>query len=365
MMTKETSPIKRLLPLLQATKVPSAVKTQLLGEFFIYLYKGSSSAQFLVSASELIGQDLSAIKGTLREVQKLVKSSGLLMKDYKGYVFGKFCNMKPSFAEHQVDLSGFEVSATDKRLINMVLLYPPLKDLLNWYVDNGNYALSLADMDAKLTEISVDKNADLRLYTRKFVGKKMKFITQSYGISADTIISELKEAAMFTLMKAYPYWNDDGHMIAMSKIGIHNRGQNFIDEQATQKRMALQKNDDGGYSAVNISWDVIKETTHASFINGSHLTSGIDGSSESPLDRDRRESLYQLTESATLKSKQRLYLKLLLGETDHVFSDFLGEDNSEAAQYMGFERYNRRVCSYLNIPQDAAKAFLASLKAHL
>lgn len=334
------------------------VLAQAYGSAYLYLFKGTKeNLDTVMTRNTVAGQSWK-----LRKFQRLVRYDGGLLKDNKATAYERVLG---------ITQSTWAVSDKDKRVLTTALTYPALQAKLTSYAKTGYRPLTNAAYDRAITKAL--QSRDLSTYMAKFVAHKMAFITGSKGIPPAEVISDLKESATYALLRAYPVWADMGHLLAIAKTAVHNRGINFIKEHTTQSRSHLQQDAKGAYSAVNLSLSLFADAAQAGDATGvnrsegDHLITTLDGSraSDHVFSPDLLRSLRQLVTSPTLTAKQREYLKLMVGYEDMLFTAYLGQSNSDLVHSLSFPQYHAKVCEFLNVTEERAAQFLQSLKTYL
>jgi hypothetical protein len=224
---------------------------------------------------------------------------------------------------------------------------------LLWSYAKGGRESFAADRFQRVTE-HVILSKDIQDYIGKFISKKFRFLTQSNVITRAEVKSELISVGLYALARAYPVWEDMGHLHALTKTAIHNHGQNLLISFSSQKRVHLQRGSLGGYEAVGISLDAAALVAE-SFDSQQRLVT-------MPVEESMTETLMKVSRFDSLASWQREYLRLVLGEEDEGFAAYLGSEVDEARHALPFERYSKKVCLYLSVDPDAAMTFLKSLR---
>jgi len=294
--------------------------------------------------------------------RKALHRNGALLKNVKVFTYAKFCGFKTNLAD-------YEFSAEESRAVNLALKNPDLVARLTEYRDEKRHPLGLRLYDRYLAEALT--SADLDLYLRKFIRKKMSFLVRSYGLSASEIKADLLSFALFTLLKSYPKFDDLGHMTAIAKTAVKRRGVNLIKEQTTQKRQRLIHNADGSYTATNVTTSTAAgnmvsdpgSVATQGDVTSSYLVTGLDGKVQSAW--EQAFSLKQLLVSGQITQKQRRFLSLLLGQPCQEFSDWLGKNNESVAENLDHHSYLEAVCEFMSVPVPKAQAFLGSLQRFL
>ena len=293
-----------------------------------------------------------------------LKQNGPLLRDGKLFVY--------ALAAKQKAPVGLDLSDTDKFLLTQGLRYRPLAQHLRDLLQSPFCkVLSARQFDRFVAKVL--SSEDLIVYTRKFINRKMQFIIKSYGKELEEIEDLLKTYALYGLLRAYPRFEHVGHGIAIAKTLIKRSGQNFIQEMTTQKRNELiHDTTNDTYSKTTVSLDGLVDgtgqflTADGTFIHRSLLIVGLSGvNTFEKLPWDTLHALQELCHSARLKTKQREFLKLMLGNHSELFSQFLGGENDDLVETMSYSAYMGKVCDFLKVPTDAAIKFLDNLKPQL
>lgn len=286
--------------------------------------------------------------------------NGSLLKNVKIFVYSKHVRFP-------VKAKAFGLDAKEQNAIKLAMEYGPLTATLNEYEKQKRHPLNLELFD-KFVVRSI-QNPDVTSYIGKFTHKKMGFLIRSFGETGRDLKSELLSYAIYTLQKAYPRFDDVGHMTAIAKTAIKNRGVNMMKEYTTKKRQRLVQNPDGSYQANTVAISTMSnaqvgdpgsQDSRASAVASSYLVTGLDGVVQSAWEQSF--SLDQLRSSKRLKPRQKVFLSLMLGEHSPEFSEFLGAPNEEVIESVDHDEYLLDVCEFMSIPVDKAGAFLASLR---
>ena len=257
----------------------------------------------------------------------------------------------------------YNLSYQERRALLLSLEYQPLKDrllLLSKRTDARNLSLG---MYQKIVQNALFCD-DTRAYTRSFLSSKMRFLVNSYGVDYDDLESDLHRHAVFAIYKSYPRFENLGHVIAIAKTAIHNRGINIIKERTTQKYNQLLQNSDGSYNARMVSLDTLYGNFLLEENDGTNpdWVTDITGSSS---DSEMQRNLRHLSQSPGISPRQRRLVRILLGEYDEEFSAYLKADNHHAVESMRYPSYMTKACSFLGIRVDDCRAFFLALTPDL
>jgi hypothetical protein len=327
-------------------------KTVLYGGAVLYAFKGLKHQDVTVNYRKIGIDDAQSVVLALR---RNLWSNGDLLRDGKVFVYS---------LAHEGTVSSklkLDLDRSDKLALRQALTWPLLERHLRRLSRQGWESMSPERVSYLIGKAL--NNRDLREYKDKFAYRKHSFL-ESYGVSLDQAKADMLSWGLYALLKAYPRWENAGHMIAIAKTAIHNRGINIINECVSEGRQCLRKLDDGTYESLTVPWDTLAtpeaQADAGSFISTSFLFVGLEGKQEETL--DGRLSLQQLSKNRSFKPKQREFIRLLMGQPDEAFSSFLGTCNASAACDWEFPRYLKRVSAYLGVPDVHANEFLQSLR---
>jgi hypothetical protein len=277
-----------------------------------------------------------------------LKAQGELLLETKVYAYSQYKNLS----------TPVRLDPKEKYAVRNAFEFQPLDDQLTLLAHQEKRSpLGVGLFNKYVADVIM--SSDMHAFTHHFMRTKLAFLVKSYGLTYEDLKADLYSYSIFSLRKAYPRFEHLGHMAAISKTAIKNRGLNIIEEQTTDKRQRLNQNSDGGYSAVHVNLDSIESASVAH----SFLVSGLDGQSQS--NWEEMFSLHQLLKSPNIKPNHRRFLSLLVGNRDEQFSEFLGVDNSELISSIGFDRYFTKACSFFSVTEETGRNFLSTLKAHL
>lgn len=282
--------------------------------------------------------------------------NGVLLKDCKLWLYRLYlCNEKITIDSlSRKDRNSLEASLDNK------LVSRHLRSLKQY----GAPALLPEELDSRIADSLYSH--DVTAFLHHVVRTKLAFLVQSFGYSARDLVDELRLSSLVALLKTYPRYEHLGHMRAVCKANAANRAQNIIDTNTTDSRQRLRQNPDGTYTNLLVPMDLYGSEQSIIGEDGTvsaTLVSGLDGVSHSQW--ERLFSLRQLTGSASLTPKQRLFLRLALGEPHGDFSAFIGRSNDEAIEAMSYNDYIRKVCRFVKVTEEMAHEFLQSLQPRL
>lgn len=353
------NPYQLLDDCLKASRCGQANRNFVFGVVLHFLFRGTKAAETV----ELLETVLHENTPGFAELNAWARGSGHILNVVKPACYALFAAGARPAQDRQYGWSQyvFPLTRRDRAVIRAALVYAPLRATLRGFLREGCAVLSLSELHSSVAATLT--SSSYTQYVRKFVGRKMRFFTQNGDETPSDVVSDASSTALYALLRAYPYWTSPGHMIAIAKVAAHNRGHNIIKAHASQKRVALIRNDDGSYSArgtsINASEAAARHVeSHASMV------ADITGSRQRVFDLDTLASLASLLDgpaSRSLRPKQIAYLRLLTGRPDATFSEYLGMRNDEAAHTMSFETYHRNVCRFLDVGVSVAHQFLKQL----
>lgn len=199
-----------------------------------------------------------------------------------------------------------------------------------------------------LSKLVQNENAlvyGLKTYIGKFITKKMTFLIKSYGVHRHDIETELYCAGLWALHKKYPFFETSLHAINTVKTAIHNKGMDIIAKNTRGKNQRLIKNSDGTFESVNVDVSVLN-----------------DLQAPEPFEmryRDEREGLRSL--QRVMNDKANLYISLARGEYNADFSEYIGMNNTEAAE-ANYNSYLKKIDSFLNVTLEEREKFFGKLR---
>jgi hypothetical protein len=297
--------------------------------------------------------------------RRQLHSNGALLRDGKIAMFRSFCG--------EVDLKkAFILSNLERRWIAEATEFKPLSRRLNLlHKVEQRPPLSTVDFDSFAAEVL--NSDDLRSYIRKFVRRKMGFLVKSYGRSYEELEMDLVGWGQYSLLRAYPRFDDVGHGIAIAKTTVKRSGVNLIKSATAAKQNQLITNADGSCEATTVSLSGVADdsgqflTDDGTFIHRSLLVVGINGVSTGAggTDWETLQAIQQLMRSAELTPHHKEFLSMMLGQHDDEFSAFLGEPNEDVLEKTDYIRYMKKICEFMGVSVNRATSFLGSLRPHL
>ena len=207
---------------------------------------------------------------------------------------------------------------------------------------------------------------DLQAFTRSLVSRNLRFIYTSYSISAEELVSELKNAALFALYKTYPMFGSIGQMLAISKAAMNNKAGNIIDHFTADKVAHWERGDNGRFGesrefSIQHSPEAFNILMTAEDVEHSHLSVNIDGT---PTVRTSYASgvLEDIRLSADFSSIEKEFIMLLSGEYSETFSTYLKHDNVEASDRTNHLSYRKSIEKFLGLSHETSEKILAKAR---
>lgn len=283
--------------------------------------------------------------------KKNYKKQGELYKNSKFYLYSRFTiPATPTKAG---------ISKEEAEALRLAAQFQPLIDFLSEMRDVRKcHPLTVEKLDGYIGKVLTSK--DIKDYTGKYINAKMRFLITSYGQTYGDLFSKLINSAYFGLIKQYPNFENFDHLYKLAKVTIHNAGVNIIMMETSQKRNVLEQHADGTYFKNTMDIDVLSNDDTP--IATSFLVTGLDGTYQSLW--EEKFSLRELAKSPKLNDNHKLYLRLLLGEVDEGFVNFMGGPYSNLFDE-DYSAYTAKVCEYLGLSKTRSASFLQSLQKHL
>lgn len=284
----------------------------------------------------------------LASLHKSVRYNGDLLKDFKSAVFALW-------SVYQGTTVPFELPKATQAYVKLTVADPATDEFLRECWDYGCRPLTPTGMDARM--LGALESSDFNTYLRKFIYRKMRFILDSYAVTEEQIISDLKSSAIFNMLRVYPHWRNPGHLIAISKVAARNRGHNFIKEMATTSRNRLIKNTDGTHSAALMS---LAPEVAASLTGSEVPAASLNGSMTPQGELDLRHSLLQAVNH--LEGWQKSFIEVSIGIPNKAFSEYLGGDNEELVHSLDFVDYTTAAANFFGISQRQVLSLYSELR---
>jgi hypothetical protein len=334
-------------------RLPPAKRCALLGHLFNYVFRGINQndiRSFLAKSN---------IEFDFLSWRLQLHSNGQLLKCGKIFLFSQVTS----------PIKGVELglSRIEQNQAILALQHGPLAATLKSQAKT--YALitpqALDDLIGKTLT-----SADYTTYVRKFIHRKMSFLQTSFGWTDHQLEGELNNWALYGLLRAYPCYATEGHAIAIAKTVAKRRGINLISELTTAKNNELIKTKTG-FEKTTVSLSSISDgtgqflTPDGTTIHNSLLIVGIDGRPNTGMSWSMQTTIRDLRHNPKLTEKQRQLLHILLGYPSSRFSEFLGEDNTEAVHSMSYPTYFGKACQFMRLNEELASRFLFNLKTNV
>lgn len=194
-------------------------------------------------------------------------------------------------------------------------------------------AYSLAEFGSLETELLT--SSTMNVYIGKFISKKLIFLTRSYNQQRQEIEGSLKIAGLYALRKQYPFFKSELHALNICKTSISNAGKGLIEFWTRDKRNALMR-ENGTFQAVSVQYEVQKDLA----VQPEHAD-------------EKRMNIQALCAISTrLPARQRDWVSAAAGLYDKGFSFYIGRDNTDAIEYVPYEKYLNLLCDYHAIGKD-------------
>lgn len=285
---------------------------------FAYLFHEITVEQFRAS---FIGT-------TGLKIKRLIDTSGYILRNCKLYAWAYHRAIRcgddiPRFRHYGVSKS----DAAFLRTLNLDKVpkkYPAMTQQ------------QMTDMLGFVTE------PDLVEYMGKFIGKKLIFLDKEFGMPVEEIQQTLVQTAIYAVYRAYPRFNPrtPGHHIAVAKIAVRNRGQNLIQENTTQSRQRMTKDN---VPLVTYVHDAMEAPEQDSYVKDGAMT------------------LASIEHKMTPKARR--FLLIMSGQHDAEFSAYLGKDNSVAVERMDFDNYSSKVKKFFSASSRSVERMYSKIRA--
>ncbi|QDH83483.1 hypothetical protein [Achromobacter phage Motura] len=262
-------------------------------------------------------------------VKKRIDACGYMLKNCKLYAYAWHCHKqglitRPKAAE-------FEIEECDVAMLRKL-------DLSR--IPAHFQPFALREFDAYLAEFLT--SSDLSSVLGKFITKKMTFLIKSYGQTREALKSAMVEAAIYNIYRCFPYYDSYLHFCNIGKGASEKYGHSLIKHFTAKKNQVLQKNADGTHESRMVPIAAVE-----------HML-------ESP--NETKQTIKDVLEGIKLKPRVRLFFQLMAGEHDQGFSEYLGVNNSDAADTMKYSHYRARVQKYLGVTHTQVNNLLERLR---
>ncbi len=164
----------------------------------------------------------------------------------------------------------------------------------------------------------------------KIISKKMRFMIKSYGDTRHDLDMSMRVAAIYNIYRVYPYFKSYLHMCNVGKGAARRHGHTLIKQRTTLKSQRLMKNTDGTHQARLIPLAAVHHSLRQ---------------------EEQKDISMEILEAVINKCSPRVrrFFYLMSGNFDEGFSEFLGQNNKEAALEMRFDTYRAQVQKYLEV----------------
>jgi hypothetical protein len=254
----------------------------------------------------------------------------------------------------------FGVSKSDFRFFKVFMQSKYLKKVKKLVESRTIHTIPKLDSFVVKAILSLDD------YIKKFVRKKLIFITHGGHFTFDDIVSELRMYGIYAAYQQYPLVDSYLHLTNIMKRGIHNFGINMIKQNTTQSRQVLHRNDDGTFSGLKMSMSA-SSGGYVSAIGATDIEGDcIEESSED----DFETSIDSINLLKSTKGLKRDFLILHTGIFNQDFSDYLVEVGINVPNDEWFDiclrndikDYTNQCADYLNVTRYKAHTFLNELR---
>lgn len=194
-------------------------------------------------------------------------------------------------------------------------------------------------------------------YLKKYVFKKLKFITHNDYIGVMDIFNELQLSGVSGVLAQYPLIDSRLHLTNIFKCSAKNHGCNLIKFYTTQSRNVLVEEKDGTFTSKKRSIDNSPPgwiDTLGSVQDNIEITCDV-------------ESLYKISTPL-----EKDFLNLISGKYDEGFSRYLSyegyADSDETFDKMLYTRISKFIdlsARYLGMDKDTKDDYINRLRTHL
>lgn len=289
-------------------------------------------------------------------VQNLSRD-GTLLFEAKSYVYNRVCEL-PTHP------GCFQLTTNQKLWLRKAASSSPAL-VQELHKARKCYPALLPDDLRMLTEDTLSSK-EFDSFLGKFSYRKMSFLVSSYGVSHADLVSEMKLAACYAILRAYPVYSSRLHVLNIGKTAAHNRGINLIHEYTSASRNRLVSSSSGEhatYGATTFSLEALQESSANQGVLVLDHHSLVVDSKENERVIDTSLAFLQLEER--LPPKKKALIQLLRGVHDEDFSTYLGEDNEDFAEKATYDHLLKKACVFLSINEKAARGWLSSLRDYL
>lgn len=323
-------------------------KSLLINYSIQYMFKGVSASKYTSLVRSLLDND----KYRVIEMRRTFSSKGYFIKNLKLWLYYWYINKPKIEVFKSFGLKDNDINLHTKLDATTLKMFARLDKL-------GLKAKTVKEFDEAIEHVI--NSSKCRLFIRKMVYRKMRFIFEPHGMDPEDICKQLTadgiQAAMFT----YPNITSMEHLCNIVTRTAHNDGMNFIDKYTTKSRGRIRANSD-----VKFDSRVIVP------LHSPEVTEYL-GQLENAVKEDdvltTRISVKRVLRK--YNKKQRYFITLASGEYDRQFSTWLKtenkskKDNDTLFERISFTRYIKLALQYLEVPEKAGLKLLDELRDKL
>ncbi len=317
-----------------------------------YMFKRISASKY----TALVRKTIEDPKYRAIEMRRTFSRKGYFIKNIKLWLYFWYLN-KPVA---DTVMKSFGILPWDYSL-HKLLNQDSLK-MFDRFDKLGLKAKTIREFDEAIEHAVTSNSQDYpKLFVRKMVYRKMRFIFEAHAMEPDDICKKLIadgiQAAMFT----YPNITSMEHLSSTIKRTAHNEGMNFIDKYTTKGRGRLRANADSKFDSRVVvpihSPEVIE------------YLGKIENAIEEDEIRDTTLSVRKVL--SQYNEKQQYFIRLMSGEYDKKFTQWLKDeskskkDNDVLFDRIKFAAYVSLALDYLGVSEKAGKKLIKKLKTQL
>lgn len=330
--------------------LPKESRNKMFSLTLLYMYKEISASAYTKKLRSIVNDK----KYRFIEMRRTFVSSGYFVKNIKVWLYYWYCE-KPTNIKKNLKLFG--IKEQDKTLHTK--LEADVLKLFNTFHAKKSYKhKTIREFDAAITRTLETEKC--RLFIRKMVYRKMRFIFESNGMEPDDIIKHVTASGIQAAMFTYPRIESGTHLLNIITRTAHNDCMNYLDKYTTKKRARLNENQN--YS--------LHDSRVVVPIDSPEAKNFMESQEDDTLDKETlRESVRKLI--FTFSEKQQLFIKLLSGQYDETFTKWLTvtnkskKDNDELFDSINFLRYTSLAMEYLDVTEKQCNKVLNTLKEKL
>lgn len=333
---KDTCALRRhfLITLDNYWDMPKRHQNEVLQNSIDYLFKFTSANTFRNYLKNISGSN------SVVTAQKSLLSKGQIVKDLKIHLLQKSAGVKPIDVGKSKRIYSL---LTDKQTYNLQKLSE--KSILSKH-ELDNLIISCID--------------ECKVYTRKFINKKMSFLLKTKKHTLTGIYTDLMIEGIQALLFTYPRFKCDLHAVNIMKATIANAGQNYIESHTRKKRNLYSDSHTIKFTSL---FDENENIANTLFCDSNGLL--ITESENSDLE----DMVTDVT--AKYKGRKAKIIHLLSGVYDEGFTSYLIEKNiTKHANDIYFEhasmdKYIKHIFMYLDYPFEKGNLFIDKLRRKL